>query len=98
MLYERRLKCSLIRRQSVRIAKIDVPRFISRTPWNGMLQNSIRLSVQSNQPTTGAKGLSVSRNGYVNFLGKTKQFGWILRMKKHNASSVKEQLRHLRFP
>jgi len=62
-----------------------------------MMQKSAHQSARRESLTTGAKGLSVWRSGYVNFLGKTKRFGWLSRKNSRKDCTVKVQLRRYRF-
>ena len=55
-----------------------------RTPWTSMLKNSIPRSAKNNRLSTGAKGPSASKSGYVNFLRKTRHFGCVYRQSMHN--------------
>ena len=68
-----------------------------KTRWTSKLTQSTHQSARRKWQTIGAKGLSVWRSGYVNFLGKTKHFGWLSRKNSRKDCIVKVQLRRYRF-
>ena len=68
-----------------------------KTRWTSKLIKSTHQSARRKWQTIGAKGLSVWRSGYVNFLGKTKHFGWLSRGNSRNDCIVKIRPRHHRF-